>query len=149
MSVASLSRFTVPTNWDVFNPAQGMLMPKLRYRWRVTLLNFGGEFGSVTELTKQVVSVARPTVTFDDITVDTYNSRIKLAGKPAWNDVSLVLRDDATNAVSRLIGAQIQYQFDFMQQSSARAPLVVLCRLSPPSRAPAAPLCSRPRARPQ
>jgi hypothetical protein len=66
-----------------------------------------------------VVSFARPTVTFSDIVVDVYNSKVKLAGKPEWQDIQVVLRDDAPGNVTRLVGEQLQKQFDFMEQSSA------------------------------
>jgi hypothetical protein len=42
-----------------------------------------------------------------------------LQGKPEWQETTINLRDDATGAVSKLVGAQIQKQFDFMEQSSA------------------------------
>jgi hypothetical protein len=72
-----------------------------------------------TELTKQVVSSARPTVTFADQKLDIYNSTIHYAGKPTWSAITVVLRDDVTGAVSKLVGEQMQKQFDFFEQSSA------------------------------
>jgi len=118
MAIASLTRFTVPLNTNQSASAQGMLMPKLQYRFRVSFENFGVSSDRV-ELTKQVVSFSRPTVTFADIDVHVYNSMVKLAGKPSWGDVTVSLRDDAAGNVSRLIGEQLQKQFDFMEQSSA------------------------------
>jgi hypothetical protein len=118
MAVASLTRFTVPLNTNQSASAQGMLMPKLQYRFRVSFENFGVSADRV-ELTKQVVSFSRPTVTFADIDVHVYNSIVKLAGKPSWGDVTVTLRDDAAGNVSRLIGEQLQKQFDFMEQTSA------------------------------
>ena len=118
MAIASLTKFTVPLGQGT--AAQGMLMPKLKYRFRVTFLNFGIS-GSTTELTKMVKTFARPTVTFEEGVIDIYNSKIKYAGKPSWGDASLVLRDDATGQVSKLVGEQLQKQFDFMEQASARS----------------------------
>lgn len=118
MAIASLTRFTVPLNTNQSASAQGMLMPKLQYRFRVSFENFGVSSDRV-ELTKQVVSFSRPTVTFADIDIHVYNSMVKLAGKPTWGDVTVTLRDDAAGNVSRLIGEQLQKQFDFMEQSSA------------------------------
>ena len=123
MSVATLTRFTVPLASDQSATNQGLLMPKLKYRFRVIFENFGVS-ATRTELTKQVMTVDRPTPTFDDITLDVYNSRIKLAGKPSWGDISVNLRDDALGAVSRQVGEQIQRQFDFFEQSSAQAGIV-------------------------
>jgi hypothetical protein len=115
MAISTLTKFTVPL--DGSQP-QGLLMPKLKYRFRVTLLNFG--FNSPTsELTKQVVDVTRPTVAFDPITVDVYNSRVYLAGKHTWSPITLNVRDEVTGAVQKIIGEQLQKQFDFYEQASA------------------------------
>lgn len=121
--MASLSRFTVPLPNDQSGTNQGMLMPKLKYRFRVIFENFGapGESGDRLELTKQVIDVTRPQVTFDDILIDTYNSRIKLAGKPTWQDITVTLRDDVVGNITLLVGQQLQKQFDFFEQSSAAA----------------------------
>lgn len=109
---------TVPLASDQSNPNQGLLMPKLKYRFRVTFENLGVSTPR-TELTKQVIDFARPSVSFEDITIDIYNSKIKLAGKSSWEDVTVNLRDDAGGNVSRLIGEQLQQQMDFAEQASA------------------------------
>ncbi len=120
MATSSLSKFTVPLASDQSASAQGLLMPKLGFRFRVSFENFGVS-NPKTELTKQVMEAKRPTVTFGDITVDVYNSKVKLAGKPEWQDMTVKLRDDASGNVSRLVGEQLQKQFDFMNQASAAA----------------------------
>jgi hypothetical protein len=118
MAVASLTRFTVPVASDQSATAQGLLMPKLQYRFRVMFENFGISTPR-TELTKQVVNFTRPEVSFDEVTIEVYNSRVKLAGKHSWSDVTVNIRDDAQGNVSRLIGEQLQRQFDFFEQASA------------------------------
>jgi hypothetical protein len=118
MAVASLTRFTVPLATDQSASAQGLLMPKLQYRFRVSFEGFGVS-NPKTELTKQVMDFARPQVQFGDIVIDAYNSKVKLIGKPEWQDVTVNFRDDAAGNVSKLIGEQLQKQFDFMEQSSA------------------------------
>jgi hypothetical protein len=118
MAVASLSKLTVPLPAGQSSASQGLLMPKLKYRFRVTLQNFGVT-APTTELTKQVMTVTRPEVTFENITLDVYNSKIKYAGKHTWSDITLVVRDDVTGAVSKLVGEQVQKQFDFFEQASA------------------------------
>lgn len=116
MAVASLSNFSPKLAGTAAN--QGLLMPKLQYRFRVTFENFGASPDTV-ELTKQVVSFTRPTVNFADIDIHTYNSTVRLAGKHTWADVTTSIRDDAGGNVSKLVGEQLQRQFDFMEQSSA------------------------------
>lgn len=118
MAIAALSNFTVPLASDQSASSQGMLMPKLQYRFRVNFENFGVT-GSTTEMTKQVVSLNRPTVELQDQTIDIYNSVIHYAGKPKWGGITINLRDDVTGQVSRLVGEQMQRQFDFFEQSSA------------------------------
>jgi hypothetical protein len=109
---------TVPLASNQSSPSQGLLMPKLKYRFRVTFQNFGVS-QPVTEMTKQVIDFARPSVEFAEIPIPIYNSTIKLAGKYTWADVTCNIRDDASGAVSRLIGEQLQKQLDFMEMASA------------------------------
>jgi len=118
MSVSSLTKFTVPLASDQSASNQGLLMPKLKYRFRVSFENFGVS-QPVTELTKQVIDFKRPSVNFASATIDVYNSKVYLAGKPEWQTVTCNLRDDVSGAVSKLVGEQIQKQFDFYEQSSA------------------------------
>jgi hypothetical protein len=113
---SSLLNMTVPFG----DGGQGLLMPKLKYRFRVSFQNFGVS-SPVTELTKQVVDFQRPNVTFDNIDLPVYNSTIKLAGKYTWNDITCNLRDDAGGNVTRLVGEQLQKQLDFAEMSSASA----------------------------
>ena len=115
MPITSLNNFSVPT--DAGN--QVLLMPKLKYRFRVTLLGFG--VSSATELTKQVVDVSRPKVGFEEMTLDVYNSKVFLAGKYTFETLTLNLRADASGEVQKLVGQQIQKQFDFVEQASARS----------------------------
>ena len=118
MAIAALSNFTVPLASDQSASSQGLLMPKLKYRFRITFENFGTS-GSTTELTKQVAEAARPSLKFADQKIEIYNSVIHYAGKPAWDPIKVVLRDDVTNNVTTLVGEQNQKQFDFFEQSSA------------------------------
>ena len=118
MAVSSLQRMTVPLASDQSSPTQGLLMPKLKYRFRVMFENFGVSTPR-TELTKQVISFARPNLTFEEIALPIYNSTLKLAGRHSWADTTCSIRDDASGAVSRLIGEQLQKQMDFLEMSSA------------------------------
>jgi len=118
MAISTLSKFTVPLSNDQSSASQGLLMPKLQYRFRVVLENFGVSTPR-SEITKQVVDVTRPNLSFDEVTLDVYNSRVRLAGKHTWEAITLTLRDDVNNSVSKLVGEQVQKQFDFFEQSSA------------------------------
>jgi len=119
MSSTSLAKLTVPLDSNATSSFQGLLMPKMQYRFRVTLNNFGVDTGELIELTKQVVDVTRPSVGFEQVTLDVYNSKVYLAGKHTWEAITLNLRDDAVGTTQRLVGQQMQRQFDFMEQASA------------------------------
>lgn len=123
MAVSSLSRMTVPLASDQSASTQGVLMPKLKYRFRVLFENFGAANNAapVTELTKQVIDFTRPSVDFAQIDIPIYNSTIKMAGKHTWADVTCNLRDDAGANVQKLVGEQLQKQLDFMEMASASA----------------------------
>lgn len=118
MAISSLSRFSVPIPGGQSATSQGLLMPKLKYRFRVLLDNFGVT-KPTTELTKQVMTVARPNVQFDSQTIDVYNSKVFYAGKHTWQPIQMTVRDDVSGAVSRLVGEQVQKQFDMLEQVSA------------------------------
>ena len=109
---------TVPLASDQSAASQGLLMPKLKYRFRVIFENLGVTTPR-TELTKQVIDCARPTVTFAEVPIDIYNSKVYLAGKHDWQTMTVNLRDDASGTVAKLVGEQLQKQVDFMEQSSA------------------------------
>jgi len=118
MAVASLTRMTVPLASDQSASNQGLLMPKLKYRFRVIFENFGVSTPR-TELTKQVIDFKRPSLTFENIEIPIYNSQLHLAGKGKWAETTCNLRDDASGAVSKLVGEQIQKQMDFLEMASA------------------------------
>ena len=118
MAIASLSKFTVPLASDQSASTQGMLMPKLKFRFRIMFENFGVSTPT-TELTKQVQDAARPNVSFEDQKIQVSNSTIHYAGRPTWQTIAIKLRDDVTGSVSKLVGEQMQKQFDFFEQSSA------------------------------
>lgn len=115
MALSSLSKFSVPLDTA---GNQTLLMPKLKYRYRVTLLGFGAG-SDAKEVTKQVVSVSRPQVQFENQVIHVYNSQVKYAGKHSWQPMTLTVRDDVNGQVTRVVGEQLQKQFDFFEQSSA------------------------------
>jgi hypothetical protein len=118
MAVSSLNRMSVPLASDQSPTSQTLLMPKLKYRFRVMFENFGVSTPT-TELTKQVVSFARPSLTFEEIALPVYNSTLKLAGRHSWADTTCTVKDDATGSVSKLVGEQLQKQLDFFEMASA------------------------------
>lgn len=112
------SKFGVPVTGAT---GSGILMPKLKYRFRVTLL---GGFAGLPEarvLTQNVMTVTRPKITYDEVPLDSYNSRTYIQGKHTWDQVSITMRDDISNSVSKLVGGQLQRQVNHFQQSTPAA----------------------------
>jgi hypothetical protein len=119
MATASQSLFNMTVASDNAGGNQGMLMPKLQFRFRVNFLNFGVDSLNGVQLTKQVIDCSRPSVSFGEIPIQIYNSTIKLVGKHTWADMTVNIRDDASGTVSKGVGQQLQKQFDFVEQASA------------------------------
>lgn len=115
ITLANLKNLSVPNATGNAN----LLMPKLKYRFRVILENFGNVVGASTDLTKQVITAARPQVQFENQEIHVYNSKINYAGKHTWQPMNLTLRDSVDNSVSRVVNAQLQKQVDFFEQASA------------------------------
>jgi hypothetical protein len=114
--MADLSKFGVPLN----GANLGILQPKQKYRFRMVLTNFGDNSG-LREMTANVVSCTRPKFTFEDIKIDSYNSVAWIQGKHSFETIELTLRDDITNSVVSSVGAQVQKQYNFYEQTSAVA----------------------------
>lgn len=113
--MAVLDRLSVPVNGE----SQGTLMPKLQFRFRVNFINMG--LGNTNVATNNVISVTRPNVQHEEVVVDTYNSKIYLAGKHAWEPITIELRDDITSATATILDQQVAKQIDMANQSSPQA----------------------------
>jgi len=113
--MAVLTNFGIPVGSSTVQT----LMPKLQYRFRVTFTNLGTATGLL--VTQNVISATRPSVDHEDVTIDTYNSKIRLAGKHMWQDITVVLRDDTNNHVILAIRDQMNKQVNHATQESANA----------------------------
>jgi len=119
MPITTLQNISVPTEGSGSNAT--LLMPKLQYRFRVFLEGFGTTGGpdGARELTRQVIDVTKPNASFEPITLNSYNSKTNLAGRHTWEPITLTLREDANNNIQKIVGQQLQRQFDFYEQASA------------------------------
>ena len=111
--MAVITNFGVPVD----NSAT-TLMPKLQYRFRVTFQKFADETKDVTQ---NVISTSRPNLTHEEVVVDSYNSKMYLAGKHTWEPVTIVFRDDMSSKVIKAIGQQLNKQVDHADQASSIA----------------------------
>ena len=118
--MATLNKFGVPLGSDGQEGRKGILQPKLKYRFRVRTVNFGPTTDQIN-LTQQVMNVTKPQVTQEEVLIELYNSKAWVAGKHTWNPITLVVRDDITNAVSKLVGFQMQKQINHFEQTAPAA----------------------------
>ena len=112
--MAVTTKFGVPVG-----DTNATLMPKLQYRFRVNFTNMGDSEGASTQ---NVISAGRPSLTHEEVIVDSYNSKMYIAGKHTWEPISIVLRDDVNSNVVKLIGNQLQKQLDHNTQGAGVTP---------------------------
>ena len=109
------SKFGVPVTG---NTGSGVLMPKLKYRFRVSFLNNFGGSAETKVLTQNIQSVSRPKISYEEQVIDSYNSKVYVQGKHTWEQINVTIRDDITNQVAKQVGAQVQRQLNHFQQST-------------------------------
>lgn len=112
MAIQNLINMSVPT--DARTGA--LLMPKLQNRFRVSF-----DFDSGRYITGNAVSVTRPSLSFDPITLEVYNSRVYIPGKHTWTTVDVVIRDTVSNNTIKKIEEQLTRQIDMATQSVQRS----------------------------
>ncbi len=112
MAVQNLINMSVPTEART----GALLMPKLQNRFRVSF-----DFDTGRYVTGNAVSVTRPTLSFDPVTLEVYNSRVYIPGKHTWNTVEIVVRDTVSNQTVKKIEEQLTRQIDMATQSVQRS----------------------------
>jgi len=117
----TLNNFGVPLDSGDAATGTGILQPKLNYRFRVVVAGFGGAGTTSAEFTRQVMNVSRPKVSHESIPLDSYNSRMYVMGKHTWEPITITLRDDIANNLTKLVGRQVQQQLDHKTQRGPSA----------------------------
>jgi hypothetical protein len=117
----TLNNFGVPLDSGDAATGTGILQPKLNYRFRVVVAGFGGAGTTSAEFTRQVMNVSRPKVSHESIPLDSYNSRMYVMGKHTWEPITITLRDDIANNLTKLVGSQVQSQLDHKSQRGPSA----------------------------
>lgn len=91
----------------------GVLQPKAKNRWRAIFTGLGGTSGSASapnDLSLQVITATRPSLSWEEVQLDRYNSRVYVAGKHTFEPAQLKVEDDITNRASRAIQSQLEMQ---------------------------------------
>ena len=112
----TLDKYGVPFIGET--SGNGILMPKLKHRFRVIVYKFG-DTTSLINVTRQTVSVGRPSINYNETALHSYNNVTYIAQKPEWQTLELVVRDDITNLVSSNVSSQVQKQMNHYTQSAA------------------------------
>lgn len=102
------------------NSGGGILMPKLKYRFRVLVFDFG-DGQNALDITRNVVTAGRPQIQYNNTPLHSYNNITYIAQKPEWQPIEIVIRDDIANLASSAVSAQLQNQMNHYTQSSAAA----------------------------
>jgi hypothetical protein len=111
--MAVTTQFGIPDQ----NGAHATLMPKLQYRFRVSFSGLGDDLATDTT-TQNVISVGRPSITHEEVIIDSYSSKTYLAGKHTWEPITLVMRDDLNSNVIKAIGNQLKEQLNHETQGA-------------------------------
>lgn len=98
----------------------GILHPKQSHKYIVTFQGIGGVADSQA-LTRQCISVTKPSVSFNEIELNRYNTKAFIAGKYNWEPIDLIVEDDITNGAAIVIQQQIEKQISLT--SGAAMPL--------------------------
>ena len=100
---------------DGLTPRDTTIQPKLRFKFRIRFVNFGGlESASYAfDSTQQAISVSRPKIAFEFAELGTYAGTIKVFNRPKFEAISITFRDDVANSLSSAIASQLQKQYDF------------------------------------
>ena len=111
----TLQSFGVPI--QLGTTGRGILMPKLKYRFRVSMQGFGPPNAAIA-LTTQVATCGRPSIQHNSTPIHSYNNVMYVAQKPEWQSIEITVRDDVTNSVSYLTSYQLQKQMNHFTQTS-------------------------------
>lgn len=117
LNVPTVNRYGVPMPNDF---GIGILMPKLKHRFRLRTYGFGVGATQNT-FTQQVVTSGRPNIQFNNTPLHSYNNITYIAQKPEWQTIEITLRDDITNWITSMVSAQLQKQMNHYTQSAAAA----------------------------
>jgi hypothetical protein len=96
----------------------GILHPKQAHKFIVQFQNIGGAVDSQV-LTRQVISVSKPSVTFNEIAIHRYNAAAYVAGKHTWANLALVIEDDIGSGAAEVIRAQVERQLTLIADGAA------------------------------
>src|SRR5574343_117352 len=112
--MATLSQMGIPGSGN------GILAPKLKNRWQVRFIGIAkAANGNGKDLTAQAVTVSRPSLSFEEVKLDRYNSTAYVAGKHSWEPLNLTVEDDITGLAATVVQQQLEGQQRLIGADSA------------------------------
>lgn len=109
--MATLSQIGIP------GVGFGILMPKLKNRWVVTFRGIGSGAAPSGDLSWQCKNITRPSLSFEKVKLDRYNSIAYVAGKHEWEECNITLEDDITGLATSVIQSQLEMQQELIGAS--------------------------------
>lgn len=103
------------TDMGVNGTGTEILQPYLKNRFRVEFLGLE----SNEYLTMQVVTADRPKLSFEEVTLDRYNSRAYIAGKHTFETINVTFECDVGGKVMEAIQSQLEHQQRLIGMGSA------------------------------
>lgn len=94
----------------IYGVGTGILHPKHRNRWNVIFVGLGRNTGNPIDLSMQTKSLNLPSVQFEEVKLDRYNSVAYVAGKHTFDPLNLSVEDDVTNRATTAIRTQFEAQ---------------------------------------
>lgn len=112
------------TDMGVYGGAGEILQPMLKNRFRIEFFGIGaGESQNATALTIQAITADRPKLSFEEITLDRYNSRAYIPGKHTFETTTIVFESDIGGGVINTLKEQLEQQQKIIGMTSkARLP---------------------------
>lgn len=101
--MATINDFGVPQGGN------GLLQPKLSFKWRVTFNGLGGGINS-QPVTLNARTVSRPNIQFEEVAQHRYNGVAYVPGKYSFEDLRLMIEDDLNNLATNVIQQQLNRQ---------------------------------------
>lgn len=108
------------TDMGVLGAGDEILQPMLKNRFRISFQGIGGTgnpFANI--LTLQAITTDRPKLSFEEVTLDRYNSKAYIAGKHSFEPINVVFESDIGGDVIQTIQAQLEAQQKITGMSSA------------------------------
>ena len=97
-----------------------ILQPMLKNRFRVDFIGLGaGSTADLNALTIQAITVDRPKLSFEEITLDRYNVKAYIAGKYSFQTSNIVFESDIGGTVAAALQAQLEAQQNIIGMSPA------------------------------